>query len=38
MIKQTTVEIQPDNPTRYLGTFIFTAEQFYLLNKLTKEK
>ena len=38
MIRQTSVEIQPDNPTKYSGTFIFTAEQFMLLRKIIKEK
>ena len=37
MIRQTSVEIQPDNPTKYSGTFIFTAEQFMLLRKIIKD-
>lgn len=38
MIRQINVEIPPENPTKYSGIFIFTAEQFYLLKELTKEK
>lgn len=38
MVRQINVEIPPENSTKYSGIFIFTAEQFYLLKELTKEK
>ena len=34
MIRQTEIEINPDKPTLYSGTFIFTAEEFYFIRKI----
>ena len=37
MVRQIEVEINPEKSTIYRGTFVFTAEQFMLLKKITRD-